>query len=71
MASYFGWVIRKLRICKYASDILISHAILHHTIRTNSTTHTRPGTILTLGSAMDLLYSVRGYRNISFKDKVI
>lgn len=31
----------------------------------------RPGKILTLGSILDLLYSVRGYRNISFKDKVI
>lgn len=56
---------------KYASDILISHDILHHTIRMNSTTHTRPGKILTLGSTLDLLYSVRGYRNIGFKDKVI
>ena len=37
----------------------------------NSTPHTRPGKILTRGSTLDLLYSVRGYRNISFKDKVI
>lgn len=27
--------------------------------------------ILTLGSTLDLLYSVKGYRNISLKDKAI
>lgn len=35
------------------------------------TTRTRPGKILTLGNTLDPQYSVRGYRNISFKDKVI
>lgn len=60
--------IKNLQIYLWCTHI-ICHTVPHNWNELDSSHEARK--ILTLGSTLDLLYSVRGYRNISFKDKVI
>lgn len=59
--------IKKLQIYFWCTYML--HRVLHNWHELHCSQQAEK--ILTLGSILDLLNSVRGYRNISFKDKVI